>query len=48
LIRVEMYENLLEKLPESIGSCSLLQMLDFADNNLTDLPQSLAKCTACQ
>lgn len=44
LIRVEMYENLLEKLPESIGSCSLLQMLDVADNNLTDLPQSLAKC----
>ncbi|XP_063433340.1 uncharacterized protein LOC134715226 [Mytilus trossulus] len=45
LIRAEFYENLLEKLPDSIGTCKLLQKLDVADNNLSDLPESLVNCT---
>ena len=44
LVRCELYENLIEKLPDTIGECKLLQKLDIADNNLTDLPMSLVNC----
>lgn len=44
LVRCELYENLLERLPDTIGCCTLLQKLDIADNNLTDLPMTLVNC----
>jgi Leucine-rich repeat (LRR) protein len=41
---VDVSENILETLPETIGECSYLEILRLSDNNLSDLPMELAQC----
>ncbi|XP_062596866.1 uncharacterized protein LOC134258357 [Saccostrea cucullata] len=45
---VDVSENILESLPETIGQCEFLEILRLQENNLRDLPMELAQCTNLQ
>ncbi|XP_021360647.1 uncharacterized protein LOC110455055 [Mizuhopecten yessoensis] len=44
LLKIDVSENFLDSLPETIGQCVNLHYLDLAENNLLDLPASLSNC----
>ncbi|XP_060074414.1 uncharacterized protein LOC132554131, partial [Ylistrum balloti] len=44
LLKLDVSENFLDVLPETLGQCCNLHYLDLAENNLLDLPTSLSNC----
>ncbi|XP_033749498.1 LOW QUALITY PROTEIN: uncharacterized protein LOC117334139 [Pecten maximus] len=44
LLKLDVSENYLDILPESLGQCLNLHYLDLAENNLLDLPTTLSNC----
>ncbi|XP_069136652.1 uncharacterized protein [Argopecten irradians] len=44
LLKLDVNENFLDSIPESLGQCTNLHYLDLAENNLLDLPASLSNC----
>jgi len=45
LLKIDLSENFLESVPDTIGLCKSLRFLELAENNLTDLPMTLAECS---